>query len=373
MPPPNWNIQPYVGCYVHAATSTTVVITASGRKLTLVIWGTANMPIGIVPYNYRSSLFPADLFPIAQCWPQPNVEGRADSMSFMYFKRSSDEEVTQGKAIISGFEWKDKHFESFTQGPLRNLANPVAPLLRLPMELRSKIYGYLFENKDVALVSYGNSARFSTRDGNLPAPVRLDGIKDVCRQLFQETKGIYLAHARISTNRPNFMKLIRRTDALLHGRMQNVNIKSGFEHFIRNRDVADRLFPIIDFCLQYPHINVRLIVEDFRFDNAHPVAFIRTGMVIREALRGNGRICFKDDEQAVEEWRGGRSLARLDAPKMRIVAYKEVGWEGMNGIERRVRALLKNKHVDMKRIMRVYAWDQVALFRDILAHYDQGI
>jgi hypothetical protein len=182
-------------------------------------------------------------------------------------------------------------------------------------------------------------------------PDRLDGMKDACRQLRQEIKGIYLLHAHISTNHSNFFKLIAQNESLIHGRMQHVNVVKGFQNLPRS--VSAHLFPIIDFCKSYSHVTVRCRIGDWRYNAGDPVAFLRTGMIISAALRSDHKRSCKENKGAIEDWRAGRTVAQLNAPKMRLVPGRGHGFAGIVKFRQRIKVLIGKEDV-VKGIMDAY-------------------
>ena len=74
------NFQPYVGSFSFGTKDydKTVVIALACGKLTATPWGSADMPICMVPHNFSSSKFPPGLFPIGTCYPRPDVDVKAE-------------------------------------------------------------------------------------------------------------------------------------------------------------------------------------------------------------------------------------------------------------------------------------------------------
>ena len=353
------------------------VITLACGKLTVTTWGSAEMPLSLIPHNFASSLFPKNMFPTGTCFPKADIDGKAAPVSSMDF--------TQKDGVIQGFKWSSKRgrnlvFERSEVSTLVKLAEPDSPLLRLPGELRNKIYSYLYEDKEIKLIHYGDKTRFATSGEKEKAKgheyknaVRLDAIKDTCKQLYQETKGIYLPKAHITTIRKVFAKFIERKDPLLHGRTRNVTIIKGFDGLLRRRNVALVLFPIIDFCKANPQVSVRIWLDDLVYDPHDPIAFIRTGMLLRKAFRGERKFCFKKDKKAMEELRGGRRVEELDMPNMRLLSAYHQKFEDHEEFRRRVGILLKSGNPDAKKVMKAYGGDMHWMIDDVLRMFQQGM
>jgi hypothetical protein len=372
---PQWDLRPYVGSFENVEHNILAVITLACEKLTVTVWGSADMPMSLIPHNLRSSLFPDDMFPIGQCFPKADTNGSAESVSSMNF--------TQEGGSIVGFEWSSKRgrdlvFERSKDKSLIKLAEPESPFVRLPGELRNKIYNYLYEDEEIQLVHYGDKTRFATCGDRTQGPkdekdVRLDSIKDVCKQLYQETKGIFLPKARITTSRGVFAKFIQRKDTLLHGRLRHVNIVNGFKELLRRRNVAEVLFPIMDFCKSNPRVSVRIFLDDLIYDPHNPIAFIRKGMMIRKSFRDDRKFCFNDDKRAVRELRGGRGLEEVNVPNMKLLSARGQRFEGIARLRRRIAMLLRDRDADAKKIVDAYGGDRQWMFDEVLRMFMQGM
>jgi hypothetical protein len=132
-----WTFQPYVVSFTAKVNNTTVVISLACGKLTGTPWGSADMPMRLVPHNFKSSNFPPGLFPIGDYYPKAGVDGKGEEgVTHMNF--------TQDNGVITRFTWTSKrgknlHFERITDA---SLAQPHSPLFRLPGELHNKMYVY---------------------------------------------------------------------------------------------------------------------------------------------------------------------------------------------------------------------------------------
>lgn len=264
------------------------------------------------------------------------------------------------------FKWSSKRgrdlvFERSKANDLIKLGEPESSFLCLPGDRRNKIYNYLYEDKEIELVQYCNKTRFTTFSEKRKKvkcrkhwkDVQLSSTKDTCRQLYQETKGIFLPKARIATNRGVFAKFIQRKDISLHGRIRHVDVINGSKGLLRKRDVAAVLFPITDFCKSNPRVLVRIRLDDLIYDPNNPIAFIRTGMMLRKAFRNDRKFCFNDDKEATQEWRGGRNVAEVNVRNMRLLPACVQKFESVKILRGRVGSLLKKKRgdSDTKRIV----------------------
>jgi hypothetical protein len=166
---------------------------------------------------------------------------------------------------------------------------------------------------------------------------------------------------------------MNRRDALLHGRTRNVALIDGFQGLLRRRDVATRLSLINDFCKRKPQTTVRVRLNDFIYNSRDPVAFICTGMLLRKALRGDRKFNFNNDKKALQELCGGRAIAGLDVPKMKLAPAWNKQFEGMRKFESRVANLLSKGDPDMKMIVEAYQEDRGWLYDDVLRQFTQDI
>ncbi|KAF1840366.1 uncharacterized protein K460DRAFT_259046, partial [Cucurbitaria berberidis CBS 394.84] len=209
--------------------------------------------------NFSSSLFPPDLFYIGDCWPKASVNMVSKKVTQMHF--------SQEGGRITGFTWDcdsgtgKLYFERSAAAELQGLAKPISPLLRLPGELRNKIYGYLFIDEVLELGAHGDGIQFIHRREDLASGQTVHTLASVCQQLHQETHGLPLTTARLVTTRRDFLKLLDRKDDLINCRMRQVRIVSGFENLVKSRNIAS-MSPIIDFCREHPHVEVRITIGD---------------------------------------------------------------------------------------------------------------
>jgi hypothetical protein len=118
---------------------------------------------------------------------------------------------------------------------------------------------------------------------------------------------------------------------------------------------------------------VRIRLDDFIYDIRDPVAFLRADMLLRRAFRGDAKTAFKSDRKAVLELRGGRSMADLEVPNVKLVSAWGKHFPGIQKLKDRVGMLLAEGDEDMKKILEAYRGHWGWLFDDTLWLFKQGI
>lgn len=348
-----YDLRAYIGAFLRDD-KTMVIANLDNARLVLTIWNSAHVPYEVRPSNSLTTKLTGNLFDAATCWPMPGGSGASDRASNIHFEQDGGQ--------ITGFTWDDPQntkigqkstFTRTTDPTLASLAEPKAALLLLPAEIRNKIYGYIFNDERITVIAYGNKARLCvTENGKASRPK--DAIVDVCRQLRQETKGIFLWNTQVSTDLDNFSRLINVNDPLVIGRLNRISILSGFRGLFKEQNFAEKIHPIIDFCFKHPHIEVRIRLGDWRYYPVNPGAFTRMGMVIDHAIRGYTRCRWKQDLALVGAWRGDRTVAQLDAPNLRILEARGHKFEGTVKFKKRVVTLIKQGDIRMKEVIDVY-------------------
>ncbi|CAG5173592.1 uncharacterized protein ALTATR162_LOCUS7655 [Alternaria atra] len=91
------------------------------------------------------------MFPISHYFPKADINGKTEGVSSIDF--------TQEGGSITEFEWsfkrgRDLVFERSKANDLIKLYEPESSFLRLPGEIRNKIYNYLYEDKEIKLFQY---------------------------------------------------------------------------------------------------------------------------------------------------------------------------------------------------------------------------
>jgi hypothetical protein len=109
------------------------------------------MPMRLVPHDFKCEDFLPGLFLIGDCYPKADVNGKSE-------EGITHIDFTQANGSITGFIWTFKRgknilFERITNAPLLKLAEPESAFLRLPGELRNKVFNYIFEDQTIKLSS----------------------------------------------------------------------------------------------------------------------------------------------------------------------------------------------------------------------------
>ncbi|KAF2026031.1 hypothetical protein EK21DRAFT_27439, partial [Setomelanomma holmii] len=231
-----WNLDAYIGIFVNEQNDITLVIS-------------------------RVADFPVDLFPLAVCWPmRVSSSGNYNELSV-----SRDVRFVQEDGKIIGFAWKmdakigKLHFQRSMSEAVQQLCYQNVSLLRVPGEIRNKIYEYFFEERHLWIG--GTATDVAIKPVVNPGTInRTNRIQYVCRQLWQETRGLEMQDATLFGVQDSFSNLIELRDPLLSSRIRKVEL-SGFNRLVTKRNTDSLLFPIIDFCFAEPQANVRLEIE----------------------------------------------------------------------------------------------------------------
>ncbi|KAI2479318.1 hypothetical protein Ptr902_09529 [Pyrenophora tritici-repentis] len=154
---------------------------------------------------------------------------------------------TDGK--ITSFNWdapdnpyvgSDVMFTRSEDKTWANVAAPTAPLLRLPTEIRHKIYEYLFPHPNISAV--------------------LSKKKVVCK--FSETAGFWLTQANVTMVRATLAQLIRGPDEIFLGRMREVTLITGFQRLMSKKDFDARLCPVLDLTKTFTQLRIKIKFDD---------------------------------------------------------------------------------------------------------------
>ncbi|KAA8617223.1 hypothetical protein PtrSN002B_007022 [Pyrenophora tritici-repentis] len=175
---------------------------------------------------------------------------------------------TDGK--ITSFNWdapdnpyvgSDVMFTRSEDKTWANVAAPTAPLLRLPTEIRHKIYEYLFPHPNISAVLSKKKVvcKFSGAGGE---EVHTDAINSVCRQLYQETAGFWLTQANVTMVRATLAQLIRGPDEIFLGRMREVTLITGFQRLMSKKDFDARLCPVLDLTKTFTQLRIKIKFDD---------------------------------------------------------------------------------------------------------------
>ncbi|KAF1831075.1 hypothetical protein BDW02DRAFT_70361 [Decorospora gaudefroyi] len=212
-----------------------------------------------------------------------------------------------------------------------------SPFLRLPAELRNRIYELVLTSTEKRLRFaddgpcgkpriYEPFPRFSKRDFNQ--------LKYVCRELYQETAGLEAKFNILEITggqwpKPGpariFNKFLRGCAPAKRRWFVKVILRqrhSGHS-FMEIIEPASDVLPIADFCRQYPHVKVAYLVEGFEYKLYSVRRFIKAGYFITMAVRG--RNLFNEQQSQLlpqvtlaRRWTNEQGIARMKVPNLRI-------------------------------------------------------
>ncbi|KAI4673151.1 uncharacterized protein J4E78_001658 [Alternaria triticimaculans] len=169
------------------------------------------------------------------------------------------------------------------------LANSASPLLRLPGELRNRIYEYALQTDDDDGLKFDSGVRsyegVSSDDGfdghNIPRFIpygfsRLDHfneLKFTCRQLYKETAGLELQVNRVHfmTHWSDkfgpgqlFLTFIRNCAATKRGYFGDISLWTSthrqMPELSQSLEPKDIMFELAEYCRQHPHVNIGYFV-----------------------------------------------------------------------------------------------------------------
>jgi hypothetical protein len=192
----------------------------------------------------------------------------------------------------------------------------------------------------------------------------------VCRQLGQETRGLELAKGHLHCVHWDFLRLININDKLLDGRLRKVEL-GGLHGFVKG-SVSAPLHPIIDHCLRNAKVEVKIVLDDLTFKHPHNInIFLRTGFSLQIALRGHGRMVdTKENRKVVENWRAGRTVAQVKAPKLRIHPAKNFD---MASFRKACHNLAKRGSPDLRLMLEAHGGDLESIFAHVDVWCKKGI
>ncbi|KAI4921074.1 uncharacterized protein J4E92_008059 [Alternaria infectoria] len=171
-----------------------------------------------------------------------------------------------------------------------SIANSTSPLLRLPGELRNRIYEYALQTDDELKFDSGvrSYEGVSSDDGfdghNIPRFIpcgayrseckdHVNQLKLTCRQLYKETAGLELQVNRVHffTHWSDkfgpgqlFLTFIRNCAATKRGRFRDIYLWSSSHRQVprlsQSLEPKDVMFELAEYCRQHPQVNISYAV-----------------------------------------------------------------------------------------------------------------
>ncbi|KAI4934927.1 hypothetical protein J4E85_002789 [Alternaria conjuncta] len=153
------------------------------------------------------------------------------------------------------------------------LANSATLLLRLPGELRNRIYEYALQtDNDLQFTFHGIKHSCFVGLGAWDCYEDLNQLKLTCRQLYKETAGLeaqvnrvhFVSHWSHRDLGPGeqFLTFIQHSAANKRGQFRNITLwvdQFPYQQSLERRGI---LLELAEYCRQHPHVNIRYVVSD---------------------------------------------------------------------------------------------------------------
>jgi hypothetical protein len=213
-------------------------------------------------------------------------------------KRTDDINMVSSSETSAPFDTRHDHpRDPSIASPRYESSN--SPLLKLPAELRNRVYHFALTTSKGLYLDRSNPARFLDADAKAEYKKRktINILKFTCHQLYKETAGIEIKFNRVEFLGPHqspgpaqaFNDFLSRCTATRARLLREVTLwfpdrdALSFGNCVESEAV---LLPVVEFCRNHPLVNLRYMPQHFEFSATNPDCSIMIGVWLSLEFRG---------------------------------------------------------------------------------------